>query len=1111
MTLRREDTSEVRFNAGNDNSEATEATTSRVEITNGEYVVDGGVSPRRGFVNKHQTLASDASRAILPTQFNFALVQRRFLRPGRQNFSATDRLDFPAEQFNWHANISKAVTFGGSGSLFAGSSDLVTDIQSAVLTTTGGVRYGCVALGTTGNGSGGRVIVTDLDTGTRRFASAVSAVSSSQFRVVAATNGVGQRVFNVYYIENGSSNIRCLTVDVSTPVPTTADSLIGSAAGILTASPVNSFAVWAHPTSDRIVMAHADATNIVTRRVTGANTTIVGPVNTAHGGGAHTLAITEDTAGNLHVLDGRALAQLRVFRLSSAAHATLNTSTLGAFNPALTWPRLGIASGASNPSASVDSGVFICAEGTGATATDGVYWWLIKEDHTSLGVSGSLESATTGAIGDTGLLSQPFIEFGGTITEAAYCVLLTRRSLTITSGTDIGTHTFVARLAPATGSTFFELGAFPTGARFKHTGAEPIATVLSVGGDTRYATSQQSMHALPIITGLVVGNDFGETTFDWFIPALQIVESSGVLFNGTEFNGVLVKLENAVHDPLPRIMVQGSGMQGGALLRIFDGGEWGEASIVAPPSQPAMSATGVGTFNGIYTFTQVLICELADGRVLRSSPGAIVPVSATNNASFSISQVLDRVTMRSTQDTVGATWRLETYRTQANGSVFFRILTSFLAADKGNSISTSDSTADSTLAANKLLYTALELASEPAPAASALCFHRNRVFGVDATDRRSGFFSKELAEGFVPEFSSLLRFRLDGGNDMVAMASMDDKLLIFTRDDVYALTGDGPNKQGTAGFYGQPEIVAKGVGATTPYGVVSMPMGVMFHSGSGMKLLGRDLSVTDISYGSMGAAAPAGISGFTGNLTGLFPPQQSCHMPDRCQVWFQCYDPTGGVQTEDNSNVIIFDYSRGKGRWLRHVYMNPAANFWRDMASVLPVVPASVVGVTVQPIPMMLTHVGAGAAGVGVTLQVDNSGGVSDDTSTYVPMAVVVRSWRPSSPTLTGEVRVRRIHILTSGSGDNVRVTVAKARNPRSFNVVESETYLFTSAQLNDTSYGHGEFKLRYQKVQALDITMTTETNAAAGVPVFHGIDVDYSPYTQRGGSRRGALGNPSA
>jgi hypothetical protein len=71
---------------------------------------------------------------------------------------------------------------------------------------------------------------------------------------------------------------------------------------------------------------------------------------------------------------------------------------------------------------------------------------------------------------------------------------------------------------------------------------------------------------------------------------------------------------------------------------------------------------------------------------------------------------------------------------------------------------------------------------------------------------------------------------------------MDDKLIIFKKDAIYYLTGNGPDNTGANSDFTTPVYISSVVGCSNRSSIVLTPNGLMFQSDKGIWLLGRDLS-----------------------------------------------------------------------------------------------------------------------------------------------------------------------------------------------------------------------------------------------------------------------------
>lgn len=152
-----------------------------------------------------------------------------------------------------------------------------------------------------------------------------------------------------------------------------------------------------------------------------------------------------------------------------------------------------------------------------------------------------------------------------------------------------------------------------------------------------------------------------------------------------------------------------------------------------------------------------------------------------------------------------------------------------------------------------------ELPPMTPPAAHLVANYQNRAW-LMASEERELWYSKENlatpATGRIaPEFHTALRYLLDVvDGEATGLHPLDDDLIIFTRDGIYALSGTGPDALGgsTGGATAQYslQVLHKGTGCIEPRSIVEVPQGIMFQSYKGITLLDRGKELDFISAGS---------------------------------------------------------------------------------------------------------------------------------------------------------------------------------------------------------------------------------------------------------------------
>lgn len=166
-----------------------------------------------------------------------------------------------------------------------------------------------------------------------------------------------------------------------------------------------------------------------------------------------------------------------------------------------------------------------------------------------------------------------------------------------------------------------------------------------------------------------------------------------------------------------------------------------------------------------------------------------------------------------------------------------------------------DTLSDAQIIGNQLLYTTGGVVEDiSAPATDAMTLYNSRFWLIDAENRNTLWYSKEVIEGTPVEMSDLFTYSVaatqgsEGSTgQMTALAAMDDKLIIFKPNAAYYLTGQGPDNTGANSDYPlSPTFITAAVGCSNQNSIVLMQDGLMFQSNKGIWLLGRNLSTNYI-------------------------------------------------------------------------------------------------------------------------------------------------------------------------------------------------------------------------------------------------------------------------
>lgn len=282
---------------------------------------------------------------------------------------------------------------------------------------------------------------------------------------------------------------------------------------------------------------------------------------------------------------------------------------------------------------------------------------------------------------------------------------------------------------------------------------------------------------------------------------------------------------------------------GGGYLKAYDGVSVVEHNYHLYPETPSASDASGNIANGLYNY--IIVFEWIDnqGQIARSTTS--VPLSWTVSGGPK-DVTLTIPTLRYT-----ARWGVRTnvivsvYRTEDGpGAIYYKVsddsapLYNDIDVD---SVTFVDDVTDAVLVGGQPLYTTGGILDDaPAPTTNIVKQAKNRLWVTTENPNVIGF-SKEWnqsdAVAFATEFTLTIPRK---GGAVTAFAEMDEKLIVFKKDLMYVVTGDGPNDTGQSGDFVVDQI-ATDVGTVEPDSIVEFKDGVVFKSAKGIYLLTRAL------------------------------------------------------------------------------------------------------------------------------------------------------------------------------------------------------------------------------------------------------------------------------
>lgn len=302
----------------------------------------------------------------------------------------------------------------------------------------------------------------------------------------------------------------------------------------------------------------------------------------------------------------------------------------------------------------------------------------------------------------------------------------------------------------------------------------------------------------------------------------------------------------------------------GAAPYVLDGATTMPAGFAHAPVLNAIESATVGNLDdGVYQYVATYAWRDARGVLHRSIPSSPVRVEVVvlTGSSIDLELICTGISTHQSEitgfgDTSASPVMIELWRTLKDGGDFYRRTVEPLYATRYNAIDAylalfNDGSADDNignpllgleLSSQPQIYTVQELEDVPPPAAIDGVVHRGR-FALLAADGATLWMSKVAGEdaAIFPGFHEALTLPFD--RRKYALATLDERMVVFGADNIDLVDGDGPDSNGDQNTWRVTSLQTD-VGCTNPRSVVAMPSGVMFQSGVDIMLLGRELAVT---------------------------------------------------------------------------------------------------------------------------------------------------------------------------------------------------------------------------------------------------------------------------
>jgi len=352
----------------------------------------------------------------------------------------------------------------------------------------------------------------------------------------------------------------------------------------------------------------------------------------------------------------------------------------------------------------------------------------------------------------------------------------------------------------------------------------------------------------------------GGFTYGQGVPKMEEPENGVFSFAGLRFDRLLSDLfiqKSAVVGTIDTTVHQMSSDELGPTMQVtggylgdFDGRYQENNFLIRPKIAYYDEDVGTGELESGKIYQYISIYEWTDrkGQIHRSGLSEIY--SFTPAADDTKLEILLSMTWNGDHDK-SYTISIGIYRTLADGNIFHKIVVLpgntapyNARTDPDGWYLFADTYSDADIEDNETLYTTGGVVENScAPSSLYVNKHMDRLWAISADDPNELWFTKKKAVGVGVEFSPYFKIRADDGlGGCVAGISMDSKQIVFKRDSIYAISGDGPNLLGQGQF--SPVIpISTDVGCADKRSVTKTDLGIVFKSDKGYYLLTRSLQV----------------------------------------------------------------------------------------------------------------------------------------------------------------------------------------------------------------------------------------------------------------------------
>lgn len=410
----------------------------------------------------------------------------------------------------------------------------------------------------------------------------------------------------------------------------------------------------------------------------------------------------------------------------------------------------------------------------------------------------------------------------------------------------------------------------------------PIANCQAFGHyDVLDAISDSPQAQFPSVTGMITGQDADRIT-KWMCPYLIRGATANKLVEVSEFEGPVLEarrtyklqfasgcasvvIDYTLELPLTRTELGDAVYTGAACLQSFTGDAFiRESSFhfrpILWPSDVTVIGSGGSLSAGQYFYAVTWERHDGNGDLIRSEISRTIVVDVVDSGSVSFNFHSPMYYSGDTQGRIYSDIRVKIFRSQADGSILLFAGEVNDNSGRGDFWPRFDSYLDTVADVDLLEETPYPIAqilreNNPPPAPYHHTEWRNRMVLVNNQDRDELWISNVKANDSASnrlgvEFSFTQTIRIAAGpGDIEAVASIDEKLLIFKPESIYMIQGEGPAPNGLGGTFSQPIERSSEVGCINKRSVITTEVGIFFQSRGGIMLMNRAMELEFVGHG----------------------------------------------------------------------------------------------------------------------------------------------------------------------------------------------------------------------------------------------------------------------